>query len=94
MEQKGTEETASPTEKGVNLIMLDHYLARQNAATVRVCAPSRYAVGNVDGQMIVQETLLRAISNIESFQPGQHVGWLLPSCNLFRIEYPQAAARG
>ena len=46
--------------------------------------------GNVDrADDLVQETLLRAIANINSFHPGSHMSaWLFAIlCNLFRTEY-------
>ena len=46
--------------------------------------------GNVDrADDLVQETLLRAITNINSFQPGSHMSaWLFAILrNLFRTEY-------
>ena len=46
--------------------------------------------GNVDrADDLVQETLLRAIANIESFQPGTNMSaWMFTIlCNLFRSEY-------
>src|SRR5499433_4241268 len=46
--------------------------------------------GNVDrADDLVQETLLRAIANIDSFQPGTHMSaWLFTILrNLFRSEY-------
>jgi RNA polymerase sigma-70 factor (ECF subfamily) len=46
--------------------------------------------GNVDrADDLVQETLLRAVSNIDSFQPGSHMSaWLITILrNLFRTEY-------
>ena len=46
--------------------------------------------GNVDrADDLVQETLLRAIANINSFQPGTHMSaWLFTILrNLFRSEY-------
>ena len=46
--------------------------------------------GNVDrGDDLVQETPLRAIANIDSFQPGSHMAtWLATILrNLFRTEY-------
>ena len=46
--------------------------------------------GNVDrADDLVQETLLRAITNIDSFQPGSHMSaWLTTILlNLFRTEY-------
>src|SRR3984893_7132946 len=46
--------------------------------------------GNVDrADDLVQETLLRAVTNIESFQPGSHMSaWLITILrNLFRTEY-------
>ena len=46
--------------------------------------------GNVDrADDLVQETLLRAVTNIDSFQPGSHMSaWLITILrNLFRTEY-------
>src|SRR5467141_1595714 len=46
--------------------------------------------GNVDrADDLVQETLLRAIANINSFHPGSHMSaWLITILrNLFRSEY-------
>src|SRR5882672_9923833 len=46
--------------------------------------------GNVDrADDLVQETLLRAVTNIESFQPGSHMSaWLITILrNLFLTEY-------
>src|SRR5258707_7960815 len=46
--------------------------------------------GNVDrADDLVQETLLRAVTNIDSFQPGSRMSaWLITSLrNLFRPEY-------
>src|ERR1700755_1183784 len=46
--------------------------------------------GNVDrADDLVQETLLRALANINSFQPGTHMSaWLITILrNLFRSEY-------
>src|SRR2546423_5765163 len=46
--------------------------------------------GNVDrADDLVQEALLRAVTNIDSFQPGSHMSaWLITILrNLFRTEY-------
>jgi RNA polymerase sigma-70 factor (ECF subfamily) len=46
--------------------------------------------GNVDrADDLVQETLLRAVTKIDSFQPGSHMSaWLITILrNLFRTEY-------
>jgi RNA polymerase sigma-70 factor, ECF subfamily len=52
--------------------------------------------GNVDGaDDLVQETLLRAIANINSFHPGTNMSaWLITILrNLFRSEYASDAAK-
>ena len=52
--------------------------------------------GNVDrADDLVQETLLRAIANINSFHPGSHMSaWLITILrNLFRSEYRKATPR-
>ena len=57
----------------------------------RACAPSPFRCsGNVDrADDLVQETLLRALANINSFQPGTNMSaWLFTILrNLFRSEY-------
>ena len=50
--------------------------------------------GNVDrADDLVQDTLLRAVTNIDSFQPGSHTSaWLFAILrNLFRTEYRNSA---
>jgi RNA polymerase sigma-70 factor, ECF subfamily len=57
----------------------------------RACARSRsHSAARVDrADDFVQETLLRAIANINSFHPGSHMSaWLFAILrNLFRTEY-------
>ena len=57
----------------------------------RACAPLPFRCrGNVDrADDLVQETLLRALANIDSFQPGTNMSaWLFTILrNLFRSEY-------
>src|SRR4026207_856827 len=60
------------------------------AAVPRLRAFAISLSGNVDrADDLVQETLLRAIANIESFQPGTNMSaWLVTiPRNLFRPEY-------
>jgi RNA polymerase sigma-70 factor, ECF subfamily len=56
----------------------------------RACARSRsHSAATSIADDLVQETLLRAISNINSFHPGSHMSaWLFAILrNLFRTEY-------
>jgi RNA polymerase sigma-70 factor, ECF subfamily len=60
------------------------------AATPSLRAFAISLSGNVDrADDLVQETLLRAIASINSFQPGTHMtAWLITiRRNLFRSEY-------
>jgi RNA polymerase sigma-70 factor (ECF subfamily) len=76
---KGRADDAAPTVREAML-----------AAVPRLRAFAVSLSGNVDrADDLVQETLLRAIANINSFQPGSHMSaWLFAILrNLFRSEY-------
>jgi len=83
-----TKDRANPLQPAVRDAML--------AAVPRLRAFAIALCGKVDrADDLVQETLLRAIGNINSFQPGTNMcAWLFTILrNLFRSEYRKATPR-
>src|SRR6476620_5067403 len=87
----GPSETARQTVGGKIRMNVDPALRDQILAAIPSLRAFAISLsGNVDrADDLVQETLLRALANIHSFQPGTNMpAWLLTILrNLFRSEY-------